>query len=72
MGEVFSAKLRDIGSSVGLLVPKKQIDSLGLSAGDEIEVAFLKHRTKAEIESGFGVAKDFKHPFARDKKTRDF
>ena len=72
MSEVFSGKLRAIGSSVGLLVPKKQMDSLNLKEGEEVDVALLKHRTIAEIEMGFGMAKKFKHSFERDKKTREF
>jgi DNA-binding SARP family transcriptional activator len=76
MNEVVRVKLRKIGSSVGLLVPKEQLVELNADAGDEIDVAFLKHRTPAELkklaDEGFGIAKGFTKPFERDKRTREF
>jgi len=72
MGEVFPAKLRQIGTSVGVIIPNEQLRELNVKVGDEIEVALLKHRKQKDIERGFGLAKDFKKPFERDKKTREF
>ncbi|MDO8554079.1 MAG: hypothetical protein Q7S22_04690 [Candidatus Micrarchaeota archaeon] len=76
MAEIVRVKLRKIGSSVGLLVPKDQLVELDADAGDEIEVAFLKHRTPVElkklVDEGFGMAKGFTKPFERDKRTREF
>jgi len=34
------AKLRKIGNSLGVLIPKKLLDKLGLSEGDMIDVIF--------------------------------
>ena len=72
MVDVFRAKLRKIGSSVGILVPKEQMTALEVNIGDEIEVALLKHRDPVVIEEGFGMAKHFTKSFERDKKTREF
>ena len=76
MSDVFQTKLRKIGSSVGVLIPKEQLDVLHLGVGDEIEVALLKHRNTKEIlreiERSSGIAKHFKEPFVRDKSVRDF
>ena len=72
MSDVFQTKLRKIGSSVGVLIPKEKLVSLNVDVGDEIEVALLKHRSVEEIMEGFGSARHFKEPFVRDKKTREF
>lgn len=71
MPELVKAKLRRIGSSVGVLIPQENIKALGVGVGDEIEVALLRHRSKREIELMFGIAKKAE-PFVRDKTTREF
>jgi antitoxin component of MazEF toxin-antitoxin module len=35
-------KLRTIGNAIGCLLPKEEIDKLGLKAGDKIEINFSK------------------------------
>ena len=72
MAEIIQTKLRSIGSSVGVLIPKEELDAMGAEVGDEIEIALLKHKDKKEIERWFGSAKHFNYPFERDKKTREF
>jgi|GEM_PF-3064694 hypothetical protein len=70
--DVFRSKLRPLGSSACVLVPKEQLENEGLKIGDEIEFTLLRHRDPNEIESGFGMAKQFTKSFERDKKTREF
>lgn len=76
MGYVFPVKLRKVGSSVGLIVPKEHLDELGVGAGDEVDVSLLKHRNwdeiMREVEHSFGIAKHVRTPFVRDKKVREF
>lgn len=72
MGEVFPAKLRRIGSSVGVIIPKERLAPLKVEVGDEVEVALLKHPTAEEIKEGFGMARKFTEPFQRDKKVQAF
>ena len=72
MTEVFAAKLRKIGSSVGVLIPQNRLKALKADVGDTVEVGLLKHRDPREIMEGFGMAKKFREPFKRDKKVRDF
>jgi len=76
MSDVFSVKLRKIGSSVGVLLPKEQLDALDVDVGDEVDLSLLKHRKPEEImkeiEKSSGIARHFKEPFVRDKKTREF
>lgn len=71
MSDVLKAKLRKIGSSVGVLIPQECLASLDVAVGDEIEIALLKHRNEKEIEKMFGFAKGAK-PFVRNKTSREF
>lgn len=45
-------KVIKIGSSAGVTIPKKQLQDLGISIGDEIEISFkpaaAKHKKFAE------------------------
>ncbi|MBI4181920.1 MAG: hypothetical protein HY520_03060 [Candidatus Aenigmarchaeota archaeon] len=72
MPELFKARLRHIGGSVGVLIPKEQLDSLRVKAGDQVDIALLPHIDPAEVRAGFGMARGFKEPFVRDKKVRSF
>ena len=72
MSEPFQAKLRRIGTSIGILLPNEQLNAIGSDVGDEVEVVLLRHRKNKDIEKGFGMGKNFSKHFARDKKTREF
>ena len=72
MAEVFEAKLRKIGSSVGVLIPQDHLKALKADVGDTVEVGLLRHRNPREIMEGFGMAKEFRQLFKRDKKVRYF
>ena len=54
--ELFESKIRKVGSSIGLLVPKGVVMEDNLKAGEAVQVALIK-RDKALIESAFGSAK---------------
>jgi len=75
MVEVFKVRLRQIGNSIGLLVPQEQILAIDLNIGDEVDIALLKPRTKEElkkdIKDTFGMAKN-SESFVRDKTIREF
>ncbi|MBI2147776.1 hypothetical protein HYU19_04865 [Candidatus Woesearchaeota archaeon] len=68
MTQAFTIKIRKIGTSAGVLLPKQQLEDAEVGVGDEIEVAILPHKKDF---SGFGMAKNFT-PFKRDKTTREF
>ena len=53
MSDVLKAKLRKIGSSVGILIPQERLAALDVSVGDEVEIALLKHRNEKDIEKMF-------------------
>ena len=70
MNELFRAKIRKIGSSLGIIIPKEQMMAMSVSEGDEVEIALFKRRTSKAIEEGLGMAKEFKIPFKREKEDR--
>ncbi|MBI5226964.1 hypothetical protein HY988_00115 [Candidatus Micrarchaeota archaeon] len=71
MNEVFRSKIRPLGTSACVLIPKEKLDEMGLTMGDEVDIALLVHRRASELEKIFGSAKGTK-PFKRDKTTREF
>lgn len=75
MADLFKAKLRKIGGSIGILIPQEQLMALNVAVDDEVEIAVLKHRSyeelRKEAEKSFGIAKGA-GPFERDKKVREF
>ena len=64
---VFEAKLRKVGSSLGVLVPKEEVKEKNLREGETVEVAVLK-RNAALIDKMFGSVKIKK--FKRDHSYR--
>jgi antitoxin component of MazEF toxin-antitoxin module len=69
MGEVFKAKVRRVGSSLGVLIPKEVAKKEKIHEGEEIEVGLLKKKRLELIEKAFGIAKGTK-PFARNRTDR--
>ena len=69
MGKVFRAKLRKVGTSVGVLIPKEIISEEKLKIGEEIEVGLMKKKRIELIEKAFGIAKGA-GPFERDRRDR--
>ena len=71
MTELFKSKIRRIGSSYGLIIPKQVLEQQHLEEGEEVEVGLLKERRRAEIEKACGITKGAK-PFVRDRTDRDY
>ena len=73
MPELFQTRLRKIGTSAGLLVPKGIIEEEKLKIGQEVEVVLFKKKKikdmEAMIEKMFGTAKGAE-PFVRDRTDR--
>ncbi len=69
--ELFRSRLRRVGNSLSVLVPKKALDELGVDEGDEVEVALFllpderQRRFEAAIGSVPGLG-----PFKRERKDR--
>ncbi|MEK6891819.1 MAG: AbrB/MazE/SpoVT family DNA-binding domain-containing protein [Nanoarchaeota archaeon] len=69
MSELFKAKVRKVGTSLGVLIPKEVIEEEKIKEGEEIELNLMKKRKLEEIEKMFGIAKGAK-PFERDRIDR--
>ena len=72
MTEVFEAKLRRIGNSLGIIIPAELIAEMDYQEGDVVKVmippADIEQRNQALIELA-GIYKG-KKPFRRDKGDR--
>ena len=68
MVEMFKAKVRNVGTSLGLLIPKQVAIGENIKEGEEVEVSILKERDK-EIAKLFGSAKGTSK-FKRDHTDR--
>lgn len=71
MPETFKSKVRTVGTSLGVLIPKEIANREKIKAGEEIEVSILKKRNLKEIMKLFGSAKGALK-FERDHKDREF
>ena len=69
MPELFKAKVRKVGTSLGVLIPKEIIKEEKIKEGQEIGVSLLKQRRLEEVWKLIGTAKDWK-PFERDRTDR--
>lgn len=54
-GAVFEAKVRRIGSSLGVLLPKQRLDDLGVKEGDMVRIPRLAPQSRREL---YGVWKN--------------
>lgn len=67
--ELFRGRLRRVGNSLSVLVPKKALDALQVGEGDDVEFAMLplaherRRRTAAIVGSAPGLA-----PFRRERE----
>ena len=68
MGEVFVSKVRPIGTSLGIIIPKQVIQEEKLEAGKEVQVSIIKKDFRL-LERLFGTMKGAK-PFERDRRDR--
>ncbi len=69
MAELFKAKVRRVGSSLGVLIPKETADKENIREGEEIEVSVLKKRKLDKLMKLFGSVKGAE-PFERDREDR--
>ena len=69
MSELFRAKVRRVGTSLGVLIPKQIAKQERIKEGQEIELSLLKRRKLEEVWKLIGTAKGTK-PFERDRIDR--
>lgn len=68
--QVFETKLRRVGSSWGVLIPKQVVNEEKLEKDEKIQLAVIR-KDLSLIDKAFGSAKGAK-PFRRDHKDRVF
>lgn len=66
---LFKAKVRRVGTSLGVLLPKEITEKEHIKEGEEIELGVLRKKRLEEIEKMFGIARGAK-PFERDRADR--
>ena len=62
-------KVRKVGTSLGVLLPKELTEKEHIKEGEEIELGVLKKRNLEDIMKLMGTAKGAK-PFERDRTDR--
>ncbi len=72
MSEVFQAKLRKIGNSLGLIVPRHIIEELGIHKDDTINVVIPQSKTikRNKILTNLAGIDKNKRQFKREKEDR--
>ncbi len=68
LGEMFEAKVRKVGTSFGVLLPKKIVENEKIKDGQTISVVILKKNLKL-IDEAFGSTKGASS-FERDRDDR--
>ena len=69
MTESFKAKVRKVGTSIGVLIPKGVAEQEKIKVGEEIQLSISKQRRLEEVWKLIGTAKGTK-PFVRDRIDR--
>ena len=64
MSELFKAKVRRLGASLGVLIPKEIAQIENIKEGQEAEISLLKQRKIEDVLKLFGTAKGTK-PFEK-------
>ena len=68
MQELFKAKVRRVGTSLGVLIPGRVAKKAQLRTGEEVEIQLLRQKKLRLIEEAFGIAKGAT-PFKRQKEA---
>ena len=68
MVDVFVSKVRPVGSSLGVIIPKAVIDAEGLADGKEVRVSVF-NTDFSRLRKLMGTVAE-KVPFERDRRDR--
>lgn len=69
MGKLFSVKVRSVGTSLGVLIPKEIIVEENIKEGEHIEISIMKKNLRL-LKEAFGSAKGAKLKFERNHRDR--
>ena len=70
MPEVVEVKLRRIGTSLGVLLPKRVIEEEHLKEGSKVDISILKRQRRKLLDKYFGITKgagEFKREYEPDR-----
>jgi len=72
MSEEFEAKVRMVGTSLGVLIPKEVVKQENLKPGENVEVILVKRNVNRQdlLEKALGMARGL-GPFHREHKDRE-
>ncbi len=72
MPELIKTKVRAIGTSFGVIIPSESLKEQNVKDGEEIEIVIYKENKNMLklINESFGMVKNEKFPFKRDKSDR--
>jgi len=72
MTTIFSAKVRKLGNSLAVIVPKKIADEVGAKSGDNVRVSLLKSEAhgRSSLDEIAGIDAGTAKPFVRDRRDR--
>ncbi|MGI0003914.1 MAG: AbrB/MazE/SpoVT family DNA-binding domain-containing protein, partial [Candidatus Nitrosotenuis sp.] len=65
----YTTKIRKVGTSFGVLLPKELIKEQKLREGEEVSISVLKKKNIDDVFKMFGAARGAKQ-FRRDRKDR--
>jgi antitoxin component of MazEF toxin-antitoxin module len=66
---VVNVKVRRIGTSLGVIIPKEELSDISAKEGSNIGIVILPEKKDF---SAFGMAKKAKFGFKRDESVREF
>ena len=69
MAETFEVKVRNVGTSLGVLIPKEVVEEMKIKKGQKVRIGILKEDPKT-ISKYLGIDKGAK-PFKRIHGHRD-
>jgi antitoxin component of MazEF toxin-antitoxin module len=69
MARMFKAKVRNVGTSLGVLIPKEVAEEEKVKTGEEIEVTIMRRNVR-NVMKLFGTAKTA-NEFERDHAERE-
>ena len=72
MTTVFNAKVRKLGDSLAIIVPKKIAKEIGAKSGDKVKVSLLKTEAEARsvLDKVAGIDTGTAKPFVRNRRDR--
>jgi len=69
MPKMFKAKVRKVGTSLGVLIPREVAEREKIKEGEEVDIGLLKAKKVGEVIKLFGSARGAK-PFVRNREDR--